>query len=307
MNYDRSIPSFSVPTLSRVVTTLGAGIDRCYQPTLDTLVGTSLWLSAALASLTLFTAHVLHLAVDLRAAVLVFASSLWIYNRDHLKDAGEGNSAQLRGLHTLMVAGAIGTLVTLAAAPLSAWLVFAGYGGIGLLYAARVVPVFTSRGVEWLRLKDIPATKSWMVAAAIAFATVGLPVAFSGSAISFQALCVWTHFFVFVGTGAHMCDMRDIEADRRENVPTLPVLLGVVGAKRVLGAVHVGFLGLLAAAWAFDGFGAHPEILAVCAVACLFVYWIRPGSPREAWSVGIDGAFFLPAFLASLHSGVMHA
>jgi len=304
MGHDRRTPTFAISPASRMVTTLSASIDRAYEPTLDVLVRSSVWLSAALASLTLFTAHVLRLPVDLRPLTLVLASSLWIYNMDHLRDAGEGTESAYftrPSLRILMVASFAATALLLVGAPTRVLPVFFGYSLVGLLYSIPVIPTLNSRGVHWARVKDAPGAKSWIVAAAIATATVGLPVAFSGSPFSFQAFCVWSFFFVFVGTGAHMCDVRDIAADREEGVLTLPVLLGVSGAKRLLGLLNLGFLLLLTLAWAFDGFGTHPEILAVCAVACLYVYWIRPSSPREAWSVALDGAFFLPASLALIH------
>ncbi len=292
---------------------LHLALDRFYQGFLEVFVFTSLWLSAGLASLTLLTAHALDLPFDLRPYLLVFFSALFVYNLDHIKDRKvEGIPDrysevffQRPAVLILMVAAGVAMGLTVSMAPERAKWAFGFFISIGLLYGLPIVPARSGGAWRMLRLKEIPGVKAWLVALAITVAGVLLPLGWSGRPMDTQAWHLAVFMFVFIASAAHMCDVRDVDSDRRAGVRTLPVQAGVRRTKQAIIAMNLVMLGVMMWGWMSGVTGAHPEIIVCAAVSVLFVMFLDEETPEDVYSIIVDGAFFLPALTAIAHDGLI--
>ncbi len=95
---------------------------------------------------------------------------------------------------------------------------------LGLSYNLKVLPAFLSCG-RFRRIKDIPGSKTFLIAAAWSVVTVALP-ALSARQMGPVTLLVmvWTAGIVFARTA--FFDLLDIQGDRLVGRETIPVLLG---------------------------------------------------------------------------------
>ena len=287
-----------------------AGLDRFYQGFLEVVVFSSVWIAAGLASLTLFSAHVLGLPFDLRPALLVFFSGLFIYNLDHIADSKvEGIPDeyaawffQRRSVGVLLVGSAIATGLMVSMAPQPAKWAFGVYCSIGLLYGLPLVPHRTAEGWGRQRLKDIPGVKAWLVALAMTVGGLALPLGWTASR-GLDATAWYLAIFMFV-FNTHIFDVRDMENDRKVGVVSLPIQAGLKRTKMALVAMNLAVLGVMMWGW-FDGVtGPHPEVVVCCALTVLYVMLVREDTPRDVYSILVDGCFFLPALLGLAHDGL---
>ncbi len=291
---------------------LHQALDRFYVGFLEVFVYSSIWIAAGLASLALFTAHVLGLPWDLRPALLVFFTGLFIYNLDHVADAHvEGipdERAEIyfkrKSVLLLVVAAAIASGLTVSMAPQPAKWVFGGYVCVGLLYGLPVIPLPGREGLGWHRLKEIPGVKAWVVAAAITVGVVGLPVGWSGRSLGTEGWFLAVFMLVFCASNTHMFDVRDMESDRSVGVRSLPLQAGVRGTKMALILMNLAVLAMMMWGW-IDGItGPHPEVVVVTALTVLYVMLLNEKTSRDVYSILVDGCFFLPALLCLAHDGL---
>jgi 4-hydroxybenzoate polyprenyltransferase len=110
-------------------------------------------------------------------------------------------------------------------------------------------------------LKKIPLAKTLVVAFSWVWACSTLPG--SGSDTDWLFLDVTPALFLLISSGSILCDLKDLDADRKQRIPSLPVLLGSRGA-----SVVASGLAVLAAAIAFGG---HHWSLAIGAVLIAIV------------------------------------
>lgn len=277
---------------------------------LHVFVYSSVWVAGALASIAVFTCHVLGIEAW-QPAALVFASGMFIYNLDHVADARVQEIpdavAQRYFRHPLvlllLVASAIGTGLLVSDAPRAAQWAFGAYASVGLLYGLPVLPVPTRSGLTWRRLKEIPWFKGWMVAASITTGTVLLPVAWGGVPLSVELLPLAIFVFVFSATNTHMFDVRDLGSDEESGVHTLPVAVGVRRTKMALILLNLVVLGALCWGWGAATVGAHPAVAMSLAVSILYVLLLDEDTPRPVYGVAIDGCWYLPFLLSALPHG----
>ncbi len=284
-------------------------LDRLYVGFLKVFVWSNVWIAAGLASLTLFTAHVLGLAAEPGPPALVFASGLFIYTLDHVRDAAAGEVADHRLAayfrhpvqRLLLAAYVVASLALVVFAPSAVWAVFGAYFLVGLLYGAPVLPV--RRAGRWvkIRIKEVAGLKSWLVGGTMTFAAVGIPLAWAGVLPTPAAWKVVLFLFVFCASNAHMFDVRDIESDRATGVSSHPVRLGERHTRLMLVLLNLVMLGTMMWGWASGVTEAHPEILVATAATVLYVLLVSSQSPRGVFDVVVDGCFYLPAFLGTIH------
>ena len=295
---------------ARVRTTIQA-IGRLGLSTfLHVFVYSSAWVAGALASIAVFTCHVLGVTTW-EPAALVFASGMFIYNLDHIADSRVQEIpdavAQRYFRHPLvlllLVACGIATGLLVSGAPTSAQWVFAGYASIGMLYGLPVLPVLSSSGIQWRRLKEIPWFKGWMVAASITAGTVLLPLAWSGVAWSLELLPIAVFVFVFSATNTHMFDVRDLASDEDSGVHTLPVAVGVRRTKQALVLLNLVVLAAVMWGWGASTIGAHPAVPLSLAASILYVFLLDEDTPRHVYGIAIDGCWYLPLLLSALPHG----
>ncbi|MCO4772054.1 MAG: UbiA family prenyltransferase [Deltaproteobacteria bacterium] len=292
----------------RVALLSGAWTQHFLQGAAEVVLRSSLWLAASLGSMTLFAGHFLGLEVGAAPAVLVFASSLFIYNLDHAADAeNETLSAQERAffrgesLHTLIGCSGLATAILVLAAPPAARLVFCSYLAVGVVYGIPLLPVRGGDGWRLARLKEIPGSKAWITAGALTLATVGLPVAYAGRGLGLDGALLFLFLFTCAASGANICDIRDLEDDRSTGVLTLPIQLGVSGAKVVLAVLNGVALLVLIGGTLSGASGAHPEVVPIIMGTLMILRWVRSDTNSELFSLVVHGTYCLFAPLAMLH------
>lgn len=302
--------------------------DRGYLAFLEIFVYSSVWTAAALSSMVLFVGHTVGLAARPDAALLapaftLFASCLFIYNFDHVIDArvegipDDHAEAYFQRLDVLvlLVASAIATGLMVGHAPRPAQWVFGGYVTVGLLYGLPVFPLRSGGAWTWLRLKDIPGVKSWLVGAAVTLGVTGLPAAWNGLALDRTLWFTAVFVFAYTATNAHMFDVRDVVKDRETGVATLPVTISVRGTKMALVALNLVMILMMLYGWTeaealpVAEFAivqpsslVHPELAACAAITVLYVLLLSPKTPRQTYAIAVDGCLFVPWLLAAVHS-----
>jgi 4-hydroxybenzoate polyprenyltransferase len=109
---------------------------------------------------------------------------------------------------------------------------------IGMAYNYRLVP--TPSGMK--RLKEIYFFKNFGSACLFVLTCFGYPLAASGwrPTMSWPAIATLVVFFVLYEiTFEILYDLRDLEGDRKEGIPTYPVVHGEAFARRIVDALLV--------------------------------------------------------------------
>ncbi len=252
--------------------------------------------------------------LDPRPALLLLASSVFVYTVDRLADmrtdgipdAWKAQFFQGRSVLVLLVLCAATTSWLLWDAPSAARWVFLSYMTVGVTYGLPVVPRWGPQGFGWMRLKEIPLAKSWLVGAAISVGVVGLPIAWSDAAVfSVDAWFLSVFVFAYAATNAHVFDIRDLDADREAGIRTMPVVVGVWQTKLAMIGLNLGMLALMMWGW-LDGItGPHPEIIVCSVLAVLYVWKIDVRTPRDLYGILVDGCLYVPALLSVIHDGAV--
>jgi 4-hydroxy-3-methylbut-2-enyl diphosphate reductase len=123
-----------------------------------------------------------------------------------------------------VAAGAGGLGITLMAGPLPFTLLLV-MSLLGLSYNLRILPAFLTGG-RYRRIKDIPGSKTFLIAAAWGLVTTVMPALSENSRIGVDTLAtlIWSAGLVFARTA--FFDLQDIQGDRLVGRETLPVVLG---------------------------------------------------------------------------------
>jgi 4-hydroxy-3-methylbut-2-enyl diphosphate reductase len=163
--------------------------------------------------------------------------------------------AAFYGAHrvALTVLAIAGGAAGLMAAFTAGWLPFATLLAMsitGLSYNLKVIP-FRSRGGPFLRLRDIPGSKTVLIALAWGAVTTLVPALSTSGGIGADTLLVlaWTTGLVFVRTA--FFDILDVQGDRIVGQETIPILIGEKRSMRLLKATLgvLAALQVLAASW----------------------------------------------------------
>lgn len=131
-----------------------------------------------------------------------------------------------------LVSGGLGLLTafTIGMIPFLTLLVMSA---LGLSYNLKIVPAFLTGG-RIGRIKDVPGSKTALIAMAWGVVTSIFPVLAVSGNIRFSAVIVfiWSTGMVFVRSA--FFDMLDMQGDRIVGKETIPLLIGEKRAKRVL-------------------------------------------------------------------------
>ncbi len=284
--------------------------DWLYQRFLELIVYSSVWAAGGLFALTVFSSRVLGLGWSIQPALLVLFSCLFIYNLDHVIDTRVQRVPDRRAQEyftrpavlVLLVVSALLTGLMVGEAPLQAKIVFAGYTVTGLLYG---LPLLPGRGGRWLRLKDIPLTKAWLVGLTVAGGVVCLPAAWAGRWPWPEMGTLGLFMGVFVVSNVHMFDVRDLASDREHRVATLPVVLGVRRAKLAVIALNLVMLAAVAWGWGGGLIRSHPEVILATAATVVYVLLVRVTTPRTHFGIFVDGCLYLPLMLLVLRDALL--
>jgi 4-hydroxybenzoate polyprenyltransferase len=203
--------------------------------------------------------------------VMLFLSGIWAaYSLDRLADSKTPQPLFLRISLILGLVFSI-ALCAFSAAHLS-------------LKTLSAVLVFSFLAVLYRRLKKYPLLKTLIVAMVWVWAGVALSIA-NDDWFGWNWLTVGASFplFLLIAAGCILCDLKDVEADTKQDVKSLPVLLGIRRTILVVTilagvacAIAVGQnrLGLVASGAAMIAVAQYPRILAVEDVGPLIVDFI---------------------------------
>lgn len=121
------------------------------------------------------------------------------------------------------------------------------------------------------RLKDILVLNSVVVAMGWATALTFLPVAFAGVTVGPVVFVVFAYFFLRSFVDAELPNVRDVEADRRVGVETLPVVYGVDRTRWMLYGID-GLVAVVVTGAAAVGLLAWPLVGALCVGLAASIY-----------------------------------
>ncbi len=142
---------------------------------------------------------------------------------------------------------------------------------IGLAYNVRVVP--WPGGLT--RFKEMYFFKNTMSAALFVLTCVVYPLAAAGWALVVPVgtvLAITAFFVAFELSYEILYDFRDLEGDRREEVPTYPVVHGPTAAQRLLDALLLASAAALIAAFAARLVGVRELLMVAAPVAQRIFY-----------------------------------
>jgi len=175
-------------------------------------------------------------------------------------------------------------LLVLAAASLTGSLVLAYFQGtnpfmlllgisiLGLLYRVRFIPSSIAAVIGVRRIKEIPGSKTLLIALAWAFVTVLIPVLVQGRihVASPVVLSVFVFIMLLVFVRNALFDIFDVQGDRIVGKETLPVYIGEKKTMRLLRIIMaVMSVALLVAPW--TGSLGFRFWFMLPAVMCLFI------------------------------------
>lgn len=279
-----------------------------YRLFLVAFVYPSIWVAAGIASLVVFVQDALGLDFQWAPVLLIFAAALIPYNLDRIADAyvqtipdQRAQAYFQRGWGWLVLAIAlIVTASLLYHAPRSVLMVSLG-GLVPLIYGLPLFPWWQNQHIHWFRLKDIPASKAWIVAGTITYALIAVPLAYAGAPFTLSAGLTSFFLLIFIGTNSHLFDVRDLDSDRKAGVLTLPRLIGVPGNRWTWLALNLLALVVVGWGWAHQLAVPPPEVVIPCVGINIMALWlIQPDTPRNLYSIGIDGYLFLPSIIVGL-------
>ena len=238
---------------------------------------------------------------------LWFCSGLLIYNADRLRrdpadalNIPERAAASARA-RTLSLAVLAIAAVALVGLPIvrGDWLT------LGLIAAGTPVCLGYSAPIFGFRFKDVPLLKTLFAPTIVSVAVVGLPWFHEGAppvGAGF-ALTVFRSW-CFLLFDMILCDLRDLEGDRRMKIRSLPVCLGERRTRALLWALLgvIEFSSLTGAAQAPAHLAAAWRLACVAGPLYLGGLLIAVRTPRSEgfYEWAVEGMLFLPALVCAV-------
>jgi hypothetical protein len=197
----------------------------------------SIFISVCVVALCIETALLLHLPLNsFSFYLLVFGAALLQYNLHyHIKKSAIENSRRLiwslqnKSIHKILIAiGIVFIIIGLLDFPLHHFIILLLFGAISFFYSFPFLPFPNKK-----RIKDFGLLKIITLALMWTLVTVWFPVNdifFTGTA--FQLIFLRRFIFIFV-----LCllfDIRDTEIDRKDNISTLAIIIGIEKCYRLI-------------------------------------------------------------------------
>ena len=178
---------------------------------------------------------------------------------------------------------------------------FVPVGVIALCYTLTVIPYQGG----WVRLRDVPYLKVFLIVATVTYVTFCLPFLYYGwGELLFRmpiTLSVLSRaLFLFAITLPF--DIRDLDFDRNTNLTTIPGSIGVNNTK----AISLVLLALFLVAesisyFQYGGRGAvYVALVASGIVAAAFVVKAKPNGSEYFYSLGLEGTMIVQLLLVVL-------
>ena len=169
------------------------------------------------------------------------------------------NVFKLTVISSFIISLIIGAISNVASIPILLTPLFAG-----ILYSIRISPKIP-------RLKDITAVKNIIIALSWGIVAAFLP-AICHSKELITILLIFYFFTLRSFINSVLFDVRDVEGDKKNNIPTIPVTIGVENTKKLLLALNSTFLPWLAIAYYLNLFTSHILVVLLFAVIYSFAY-----------------------------------
>lgn len=269
---------------------------------LQTIVYSNIWVAIGAVALYLVTTSLHPLSFQLDVAIFIFTGTIFIYNYHRLfplKNKGSAHGTErldwinshrknLFRLSVLCLLFAV-SIFFIRFYHLTLFLRFGPFLLLSLLY---VLPVWKSKG-KWIRLRDIPYLKIFLVATVWAFVTVFFPF-LADNPEWFPQTEHWftiVHRFLFIFAITLPFDIRDLEIDLRQGVKTWASRIGVekihfFSSLLLLMAVSCGFI-----AWFKEYYSMGSAFgMFVSGIYCTWlIRQTRPESSEFFYTFWLDG------------------
>lgn len=271
------------------------------QSLLRLLVFGNLWVSFCAVSMYWCTVFLHRMEIHYELSLSIFGATLFIYNyhrlfrkeiiyRGHISERHRWILSHHKLLQTFAIAGfilALGFFIPY----LNPTLIFR-LSPFLLLAFLYVIPVWR-RGKRWIRIRDIPYIKIFLVAAVWSFVTVFLAF-LAEDPYWFPGLAEWStaiQRFVFIFAITLPFDIRDLAHDQSSGLTTFANTLGVRGVIKLSNLLLVSNAAL-ALISAFAGYYLHVHSAAVilsCLVTGLLISSLNEDSSEWMFSGFLDG------------------
>lgn len=153
---------------------------------------------------------------------------------------------------------------------------------------AYVLPFYKTSFGEWVRLRDVPYLKIFLIALTWAFVTEGLPSILADNEIDVLALL---ERFLFVFAITIPFDIRDLNFDKL-SLKTLPQLFGYVRSRWIgIVALFIAEL-ILAYRYFFEGsigFFVALSVYFTYEISAFMVHKSHPKSHERFFTIGVEG------------------
>lgn len=277
---------------------------RYLRAILDFLLYTNLWLAAAALAMATQTQLLLSGRLDPTPLLgFIFFATMLLYAIHRLVGLKKlGEAAPPFGRYEKIAAfkNTLNILVP-AAAALAGYCFFELQATVKLaavwpsiIALAYVIPLWRGR-----RLRDLHYIKIFLIAVAWSWITVYLPALELGMSKNIPMLIITLERLLFIFALTLPFDIRDLDADRRDGVKTIPGRLGIRRTKRLALACLLAMLALAALNHHIDVYStAHFLALAFSALASGSL--IAAASMEKSdyfYSGAVDGMMILQPFL----------
>lgn len=268
------------------------------------IMTSKLWVAAGLCLLVVPASHILDIPFDWRISLLGFFTAFLVYSLDGRFDIWKGDwqppgatmnyfqSSLFLAVITLSVFGILSILII--SPPLIS---------LGTLICIATVFVYNFRIIpssgQWRSIKDFPGAKAWFTSFLIASAAVLSPLLFTMQKINGDnlgtTLITLLFFFAVICCNAHMYDIRDMKTDKKNQVYTLPNLIGLTKTKRLLHGINCTAAIIIILGWVFNAYSFHPELILWNISTALYLFFIGNNNSHLTFDLFIDGTLFIPA------------
>jgi len=268
------------------------------------LVFGNLWVALCAVSLYWCTALIHSLEINVFLSLSIFSATVFIYNYHRLfrkkiiyaKVRSERHEwilqhkRMLRALAYISLIAAIGFFVPYLNVTL--FLRVSPFLALALFY---VIPLWKSGG-KWLRVRDIPFIKIFLVAAVWSFVTVFLPFLVDDPEW-LPNLGSWhtiVQRFIYIFAITIPFDIRDLEHDKASGLTTFAGKFGVSNAKKISEVllIIVALICFSAAHFGFYTYGSAIGMILSCLVTGLFISKIDENSSEWMYAGLLDGTMF---------------
>ncbi len=274
------------------------------------LTNTYVALGAGCLSFACATLQGLNASFDYVLVAMLYVFSMHILNHligrqaDRFNDPGRAYFyKEYRPALTILAiaAGSYGLITAAMMGPLP-FSILLTMSLLGLSYNLRLVPVLT-KPHRYRRIRDIPGSKTILIALAWGVATTVLPALVINGKISTATVIVfiWSTALVFARTA--FFDILDMQGDRIIGRETIPLIYGQKTTTRLLKRLLIGlpfFLTLSAAFSLVTSLGVALTISPLLLFIVIFIHEKRHLLPGIRLEFYVESAFILAGFITVL-------